>query len=103
LNEALQGKILQALLEGVASTSQLAQFTRARLSTVRRELIHLHHLLVIRIVAVRSVEGGVPAESYYRDYVWEITRHGMEHASIVSGCKACEIRSERLLLAGGFI
>ena len=70
---------------------------------MRCTLIHLHHMLVIRIVAVRSVRGGIPAESYYQDYVWELTAHAMEHAAIVSGCRACDIRSERLLLAGGLI
>ena len=103
LSEPLQGRILQTLLETSASTSQLAQYTRKKLCLVRRELIHLHHLGVIRIVAVREVEGSVPALSYFQDYIWELTRHGLEHSDNHERCLACIIRSRRLLLAGGFI
>lgn len=69
---------------------------------MRRELIHLHHIGVIRIVAVREIDGGVPARSYYQDYIWEMTKHAIDHCQIVPGCKACSIRERRLLLAGGF-
>ena len=101
LDEALQGTILQTLLESAASTSQLAQFARKKLSLVRRELIHLHHMGVIRIVAARSMAGSIPAKSYFQDYVWEITEHGMAHHDSRSGCPACVIRNRRLLRAGG--
>lgn len=100
-DEALQGRILQTLLDGSASTSQLAQYHRRKLSLVRRELIHLHQLGVIRIVASRSVEGQVPAKSYFQDYIWAMTTHGLEHANIDPRCFACTIRGLRLLRAGG--
>ena len=101
LDEPLQEKILQTLLDGSASTSQLSQYTKRKLSLVRRELIHLHHLGIIKIVAVHDVHGGIPAKSYFRDYVWEMTDHGRRHDNLRRGCFACTIRSLRLLRAGG--
>jgi predicted transcriptional regulator len=103
LSEALQGRILQTLLETPTSTSQLAQYLRRRLALVRRELIHLHQLGVIRVIAVRSVDGDIPTQSYFQDYVWELTKHGMEHSDSRKGCRACNIRNHRLLCAGGLI
>ena len=101
LSEPLQLDILRHLRESIASTSQLALLTKARLSTVRREMICLHHQGVVQIIAAKSLDGDPPARSYYQDYVWTLTTHALEHATSISSCTACQIRNRRLLQAGG--
>ena len=68
---------------------------------MRRELIRLHHLGIIQIVDVRLDHGGVPAKSYFQDYIWKMTRHARTHDTVRDGCLACDIRSLRILRAGG--
>lgn len=102
-DEALQGKILQGLLERSQTTLQLVETVQRDIQPVRRELIRLHHLGVIEPLGIRGDTTEPGAKLYYRDLLWGITDHGMSHHTSVSGCMACYLRERRLLAAGGYI
>lgn len=101
-DESLQGQILQKLLESAHSTSQLALHLRMSLHEVRLEVICLHHVGVIQPIGFRHEDGAPPARLYYRDYIWEITEHGLEHHDHHAGCRACEMRASLLLRINGY-
>lgn len=90
--------MLQALLEEDSSSSEICSALGIPIIKLQKELIHLYHLMVIKIVGLSRVP--LPK---YRNYIWQITTHGREHFHPVSGCTACEIRSRRILREGGFI
>lgn len=99
LSEELEGKILLTLVDSCTSTTQLARCLRRPLGHIQRELIHLHHLGIIRIVALRIEDDDGTARGYDRDYIWELTRHGLDHSDHHPRCWACAQREHRLLLA----
>jgi hypothetical protein len=99
LSENLQGKILLTLLETTCSTEQLARELRRPITRIRRELIHLHHLGIIRMFAEQTEEQSLTALGYDRNYLWEMTVHGREHGEHHPRCAACLHRERRLRLA----
>ena len=103
VDEPLQGRILQELLDSARTTSQLVKFAQADIERVRRELISLHHMGVIERIGIKNGAPPSKISIYARDYVWAITDHGMSHGSSVYGCLACHLRERALLLAGGLL
>lgn len=102
VDEALQGCILQELLNRLQTVSELAHHTRKSVFDVRIEVIALHHLGVIEPRGLRTDTIRLGKSLYDRDYLWGITEHGMSHHSSQPGCLACRLREKVLLLAGGY-
>lgn len=97
VDDERRGRILQVLLLGVSTTSDIVDELSDPYVAVRDDLIHLYHLGVIQLVGEKRIIGQSRPSLMDKDAVWALSEHGLSHYEHFDDCRACRSR-KRLLL-----
>lgn len=95
-------QILMTVLHEIETTSGLSTLLGVPLPVLRKQLIWMRHAGIIKALGIKRHLNDPPRFGYERDYIWTPTTHALQHADEVVDCRACILRTRRLLMQGGF-
>jgi hypothetical protein len=96
-DKSLWGNILVLLMDEVVTTNDIARALGENLQRIRIQLILMHHFDLVAPVGVREDTSPPGAFGYYKDLLWETTRHMREHNHLQPGCRGCWVRENLFL------